>query len=65
MIRRQLMAAEVKTVTPQAIGFGVGHEAIAACTEQRRDYFQRCRPREEAMKGGRGSEGDEDGGGAS
>ena len=46
MIRRQLMAAEVKTVTPQAIGFGVGHEAIAACTEQRRDYFQLCRPRE-------------------
>ena len=41
------------------------HEAIAACTEQRRAYFKRCRPREEAMKGGRGSEGDEDGGGAS
>jgi hypothetical protein len=47
------------------IGFGVGHEAIAACTEQRRAYFQCCRPREEAMKGGRGSRGDEDGGGAS
>lgn len=32
-------------------------------TEQRRGYFQRCRPREEAMKGGRGIGGDEDGGG--
>jgi hypothetical protein len=31
---------------------GVGHEFIAACTEQRRAYFQRCRPREEAMKAG-------------
>jgi hypothetical protein len=47
-----------------AMGFGVGHEAIAACTEQRRDYFQCCRPREEAMKGERGSGGDEVGGGA-
>jgi hypothetical protein len=48
-----------------AMGFGVGHKAIAACMEQRRAYFQRCRPREEALKGGRGSGGDEDGGGAS
>ena len=40
-----------------AMGFGVGHEAIAACMEQRRDHFQRCRPREEAMKGSRGSRG--------
>ena len=40
-------------------------DGLRSCTEQRRAYFQRCRPREEAMKGGRGSEGDEDGGGAS
>jgi hypothetical protein len=45
-----------------AMGFGVGHEAITACTEQPRAYFQRCRPREEAMKSSRGSRGDEDSG---
>jgi hypothetical protein len=45
------------------MGFGVGHEAIAACTEHRRDYFQRCRPREEAMKGIRGGRGGGGGGG--
>jgi hypothetical protein len=46
-----------------AMGFGVGHEAIAACTEQRRDYFLCCRPREEAMKDSRGSRGGGSGGG--
>jgi hypothetical protein len=46
-----------------AMGFGVGNEAITACTEQQRAYFQRCRPREEAMKCSRGSRGGGDGGG--